>query len=199
MVTVNHSDWVNTCRYRCRYLSVPLLISETERELARPSLESLLCTLNPWVPCNMISIFLTFQSSGSGETTALLVFVNRPQWCFLTLLNCPSICFSLISHSVNSLFWHFTSDNFLNYCTSGIQNLINKISTKRKNTLQKFLQFAYQQGNLLDIATRMLWKKPPTNYPLVFSGLKQVICSHSSAGQLGWLCFILILFPGPVN
>ena len=111
----------------------------------------------------------------------------------------PSICFSLISHSVNSLFWHFTSDNFLNYCTSGIQNLINKISTKRKNTLQKFLQFAYQQGNLLDIATRMLWKKPPTNYPLVFSGLKQVICSHSSAGQLGWLCFILILFPGPVN
>ena len=98
MVTVNHSDWVNTCRYRCRYLSVPLLISETERELARPSLESLLCTLNPWVPCNMISIFLTFQSSGSGETTALLVFVNRPQWCFLTLLNFPSICFSFKSH-----------------------------------------------------------------------------------------------------
>lgn len=45
MVIVNHSDWVNTCHYRCRCLTVPLLISETERELARPSLESLLGTL----------------------------------------------------------------------------------------------------------------------------------------------------------
>lgn len=47
MVTVNHSDWVNICRYGFRYLSVFLLISETERELVRPSLESLPCTLNP--------------------------------------------------------------------------------------------------------------------------------------------------------
>lgn len=46
MVTVNHSDWVNTCLYTFRYLLASLLISETKRELARPSLESLLCALN---------------------------------------------------------------------------------------------------------------------------------------------------------
>lgn len=92
MVTVNHSDWVNTCHYRFRCLTVPLLISETERELARPSLESLLGTLKLWAPCNVISIFLTFQISGSKETIALLVFVEQPQWCFSTLLNFSSIC-----------------------------------------------------------------------------------------------------------
>ena len=92
MVTVNHSDWANTCCYRFRCLSVPLLISETEGELARPSLESFLYALNSWVPCNAISIFLTFWISGSKETIALLVFVEQPQWCFWTLLNFPSIC-----------------------------------------------------------------------------------------------------------
>lgn len=31
MVTVNHSDWVNTGCYRFRYLLFPLLISKTEK------------------------------------------------------------------------------------------------------------------------------------------------------------------------
>lgn len=84
MVTVNHSDWVNTCCYRFRYLLVSLLISETERELARPLLESSLCALHHCCDvCNVIATFLTFKFSGSREITALLVFVEQTTTMFL--------------------------------------------------------------------------------------------------------------------
>lgn len=89
MVTINHSIGlihvaigVGTSRSPC---------SSLRQNSAKPSLRILLC-IKPLIPCNMISIFLTFQSSGSRETTTLVVLWKRPQWCFLTLLNfLPSV------------------------------------------------------------------------------------------------------------